>query len=202
MPRNPRHDHRAAERGTAATVLSRPQIALLAVLMLGLGFQAYRWGWHDSLITIVAACEIFYFMFVGFKIVLAVASYVPSQGGNGSLPSVHDPDLPTFTILLPNVKEKRHVLRALLVQGEDALDLAALRLEEIVANSRLTVLIDTDGITTEKFETPRWRANPAPAAASIPAQVAWIGTSAGSMKSAAEPGRTALGFSGIGQWTM
>jgi cellulose synthase/poly-beta-1,6-N-acetylglucosamine synthase-like glycosyltransferase len=114
MPRNPRPDHRAAERGTAATVLSRPQITLLAVLMLGLGFQAYRWGWHDSLITIVAACEIFYFIFVGFKIVLAVASYVPSQGGNGSLPSVHDPDLPTFTILLPNVKEKFHVLRALL----------------------------------------------------------------------------------------
>ena len=104
----------AVKRDTAATVLSTRQIIILGVLVLALGAETYRWGWRDSLITIAAACEIFYFVFVGFKIILAIASYLPARGGHGGLPSAGDPDLPTFTILLPNVKEKLHVLRALL----------------------------------------------------------------------------------------
>jgi glycosyltransferase XagB len=103
------------DRDTAATVLSVSQAAVLAVLALGVGFQAYRWGWRASLVTLVAACEAFYVVFVSFKVILAVASYLPPSGGRGArLPEVDDPDLPVFTILLPNVKEKRHVLRALL----------------------------------------------------------------------------------------
>ena len=104
----------AVKRDTAATVLSTRQIIILGVLVLALGAETYRWGRRDSLITIAAACEIFYFVFVGFKIILAIASYLPARGGHGGLPSAGDPDLPTFTILLPNVKEKLHVLRALL----------------------------------------------------------------------------------------
>src|SRR6266568_2268138 len=81
----------------------------------GLGFQAYRWGWRDSLVTLVAACEVFYLVFVSFKVILAIASYLAPPGGHGApLPDADDPDLPVFTILLPNVKEKRHVLQALL----------------------------------------------------------------------------------------
>ena len=41
------------------------------------------------------------------------------SGGVGALPNINDPDLPTFTILLPNVKEKYHVLRALLESMSD-----------------------------------------------------------------------------------
>jgi cellulose synthase/poly-beta-1,6-N-acetylglucosamine synthase-like glycosyltransferase len=104
-----------AERDTAATVLAAPQAAVLCVLAIGLGFQAYRWGWRDSLVTLVAACEAFYLVFVSFKVILAIASYLSPLGGRDArLPDVDDPDLPVFTILLPNVKEKRHVLRALL----------------------------------------------------------------------------------------
>jgi cellulose synthase/poly-beta-1,6-N-acetylglucosamine synthase-like glycosyltransferase len=88
---------------------------VLAVLALGLGFQTYRWGWRDSLVTLVAACEVFYLVFVSFKVILAIASYLSSPGRRKpQLPDIDDPDLPVFTILLPNVTEKRHVLRALL----------------------------------------------------------------------------------------
>ena len=103
------------DRDTAATVLSAPQTAVLCVLGLGLGLQAFFWGWRDSLVTLVAVCEVFYLVFVSFKIILAIASYLAPLGGQGAqLPDVDDPDLPVFTILLPNVKEKRHVLQALL----------------------------------------------------------------------------------------
>jgi glycosyltransferase XagB len=105
---------RGVERNTAATVLSRRQIAVLCAMLLAIAGEAVVWGWHASLVTVIAACEVFYFVFVGFKAILAVASYLPSSGGHGDLPSVDDPDLPTFTVLLPNVKEKAHVLRALL----------------------------------------------------------------------------------------
>ncbi len=105
---------RAVKRDTAAVVLSWQQRAVLAALVVASGFQAYQWGWRPSLITIVAACEVFYFVFVGFKVILAIASYMQPPGGRGTLPSIDDPDLPTFTILLPNAKEKLHVLRALL----------------------------------------------------------------------------------------
>ncbi len=103
------------DRDTAATVLSARQAAVLGVLAIGLGFQAYRWGWRDSLVTLVAACEVFYLVFVSFKVILAIASYLAPPGGHGApLPDADDPDLPVFTVLLPNVKEKRHVLQALL----------------------------------------------------------------------------------------
>jgi cellulose synthase/poly-beta-1,6-N-acetylglucosamine synthase-like glycosyltransferase len=95
-------------------VLSRRQIAVLCAVLLAVACETAIWGWRTSLITIIAACEVFYFVFVGFKAILAVASYLPSLSGHGDLPSADDPDLPTFTILLPNVKEKAHVLRALL----------------------------------------------------------------------------------------
>jgi cellulose synthase/poly-beta-1,6-N-acetylglucosamine synthase-like glycosyltransferase len=101
-------------RNTAAVVLSRPQQAAIAVVVIAVGWQSAVWGWRDSVITLAALCEAFYFVFVGFKVVLAVASYLPSTTGRGALPSVDDPGLPTFTIFLPNVKEKPHVLRALL----------------------------------------------------------------------------------------
>lgn len=114
MARQIRKVSKAVMRDTAKTVLSRRQIITLAALVLLLGVQAYRWGWHDSLITIAAACEAFYFVFVGFKVILAVASYLPSRGGRGSLPDVGEPGLPVFTVLLPNVREKRHILQALL----------------------------------------------------------------------------------------
>lgn len=103
-------------RDTAAIVLSRPQQAFIAVMLLAVAAQTVVWGWHSALITLAAACEAFYFAFVGFKVLLAVASYLPSRGRHGGLPSASDLDLnlPTFTIFLPNVKEKPHVLRALL----------------------------------------------------------------------------------------
>src|SRR5260370_279551 len=103
------------DRDTAATVLSAPQAAALCTLAVGLGFEDYLWGWRDGLVTLVAACEAFYLVFVSFKIILAIASYLaPASSPGPRLPDVDDPDLPVFTILLPNVKEKRHVLRALL----------------------------------------------------------------------------------------
>jgi glycosyltransferase XagB len=105
---------RAVERNTAAIVLSRRQIAVLCAGLLAVACEAVVWGWHASLLTIIAACEVFYFAFVGFKAILAVASYLPSRSGHGDLPSLDDPGLPTFTVLLPNVKEKAHVLGALL----------------------------------------------------------------------------------------
>jgi glycosyltransferase XagB len=104
----------AVQRDTAATVLSRPQLAFIAAALLAVVCQAIVWGWHSSLITLTAACEAFYFVFVGFKVVLAAAAYLPSRTGRGPVPPVDDPDLPTFTIFLPNVKEKPHVLRVLL----------------------------------------------------------------------------------------
>jgi cellulose synthase/poly-beta-1,6-N-acetylglucosamine synthase-like glycosyltransferase len=105
---------RVVVRDTAATVLSRAQVAAICVALAGSGCEAAVWGWHASLTTLTAICEAFYLIFVGFKVLLAVASYLPSRRGMGVLPSPDDPDLPTFTILLPNVKEKTHVLRALL----------------------------------------------------------------------------------------
>jgi cellulose synthase/poly-beta-1,6-N-acetylglucosamine synthase-like glycosyltransferase len=102
------------QRDTAATVLSRRQQAFLLVLLLALIVQAAVFGWHSALVTLAAACEAFYFAFVGFKVLLAVASLLPSRSGHGPLPAADDPGLPTFTIFLPNVKEKPHVLRALL----------------------------------------------------------------------------------------
>lgn len=105
---------RVVKRDTAATVFSWQQTAVLAALVAALGIEAYSWGWHDSLITVVAACEVFYFVFVGFKVILAVASYVDPASHPRQLPSMDDPSLPVFTILLPNAKEKLHVLRALL----------------------------------------------------------------------------------------
>lgn len=104
----------AVQRDTAATVLSRPQLAFVTIALLAVVCQAVIWGWHTSLITLVAACEAFYLVFVGFKVMLAVAAYLPSRTGRGPVPSMDDPDLPTFTVFLPNVKEKPHVLRALL----------------------------------------------------------------------------------------
>jgi cellulose synthase/poly-beta-1,6-N-acetylglucosamine synthase-like glycosyltransferase len=110
---------RRVRRDTAATVLSVPQAAVLGTFALTVGFQAYLWGWRDSLVTLVAACEVFYLVFVTFKVILAMASYLTPPGSPGAqIPSVNDPDLPVFTILLPNVKEKRHVLRALLASME------------------------------------------------------------------------------------
>ena len=103
----------------AATVLSLRQKAVLAALALALVFQAFFWGWRDSLLTIVAACEIFYFVFVAYKVIVAIASYMTPSGDGGALPGIDDRDLPTFTILLPNVKEKYHVLRALLQSMSD-----------------------------------------------------------------------------------
>jgi cellulose synthase/poly-beta-1,6-N-acetylglucosamine synthase-like glycosyltransferase len=105
---------RAVKRNTAAIVLSRRQIAVLCAVLLAVAAETAVWGWHAGLITVIAGFELFYFFFVGFKAILAVASYLPARGGQGELPSEDDPDLPTFTILLPNVKEKAHVLRALL----------------------------------------------------------------------------------------
>lgn len=118
MPEN-RKPRRAVKRDTAATVFSWRQTAVLAVLAAALGFEAYHWGWHDSLVTVVAACEIFYFVFVGFKVILAIASYIDPANQPRQLPSLDDPGLPVFTILLPNAKEKLHVLRALLESMAD-----------------------------------------------------------------------------------
>jgi glycosyltransferase XagB len=101
-------------RDTAARVLSRMQVAFIVTFVLVVIAQATVWGWRGGLVTLTAACEVFYLAFVGFKVVLAVASYLPPPGAKGVLPAADDPDLPTFTILLPNVKEKPHVLRALL----------------------------------------------------------------------------------------
>ena len=86
----------------------------LALVITVLAFQAAWWNWRDTLVTIAAACEIFYVVFVCFKLLLVVASYLPARASGGTLPDVDDPDLPTFTILLPNVREKPHTLRALL----------------------------------------------------------------------------------------
>jgi glycosyltransferase XagB len=141
------------DRDTAAAVLSGPQAAVLVVLAAGLGFQAYRWGWRDSLVTLVASCEVFYLVFVSFKIILAVASYLSARGGGSlPLPDVDDPGLPVFTILLPNVKEKPHVLRALLESmaglryPKDKLQVLLLVEHWDVATRRLFGLADgTDG---------------------------------------------------------
>src|SRR5260370_27366212 len=114
-PKGRRSRRNGVDRDTAATVLSAPQAAALCTLAVGLGFEDYLWGWRDGLVTLVAACEAFYLVFVSFKIILAIASYLaPASSRGARLPDVDDPDLPVFTILLPNVKEKRHVLRALL----------------------------------------------------------------------------------------
>jgi len=113
-PATTRRQPAALRRDTAATVLSRPQQAFIAALLLGLAAEALWFGWHSALVTLVAACEAFYFAFVGFKMLTAVASFLPTRGGRGDLPSASDSDLPTFTIFLPNVKEKPHVLRGLL----------------------------------------------------------------------------------------
>ena len=101
-------------RDTAATVLSRSQFAVLAALAVALAFEGLRWGWHDSLVTVVAVCIVFYFAFISFKILLNIASYPADRGVIGTLPEIDDDDLPTFTVLLPNVNEKRHVLLALI----------------------------------------------------------------------------------------
>ncbi len=85
---------RAVKRDTAAMVFSWHQTAVLAALAAALGSVAYRWGWHTSLIIVVAACEIFYFAFVGFKITLSVAAYTDPGSRPRQLPSVDDPDLP------------------------------------------------------------------------------------------------------------
>jgi cellulose synthase/poly-beta-1,6-N-acetylglucosamine synthase-like glycosyltransferase len=108
------NSRKPVHRDTAAVVLSRAQQAAILVAVLAVACQAIFLSWRDSVITLTALCEVFYFVFVGFKVVLAIASYLPAKTGGGRLPAVDDPDLPTFTILLPNVKEKPHVLRALL----------------------------------------------------------------------------------------
>jgi len=109
-----REGRRTPTRDTAATVLSRLQLVVLVALTVVLGFQAFYWGWHDSLVTLVGICIVFYFVFVAFKILLNIASYRALPGTGGALPEIEDDDLPTFTVLLPNVNEKFHVLRALL----------------------------------------------------------------------------------------
>jgi cellulose synthase/poly-beta-1,6-N-acetylglucosamine synthase-like glycosyltransferase len=109
-----RRRRRPVKRDTAAVVLSRRQQVFIAVAVLAITCQAIFWGWRDSVITLTALAEAFYFVFVGFKVILAVASFLPVSTGRGTLPSRDDPTLPTFTIFLPNVKEKPHVLRALM----------------------------------------------------------------------------------------
>ena len=86
----------------------------IAVAVLAIACQAIFWGWRDSVITLTALAEAFYFVFVGFKVILAAALFLPVSTARGALPSRDDPTLPTFTIFLPNVKEKPHVLRALM----------------------------------------------------------------------------------------
>ena len=139
---------RALRRDTAATVLSRPQQAFIAALLLALAAQALLCGWQPALVTLAAACEVFYFASVGFKVLTAVASFLPAQGGPGALPRADDPDLPTFTILLPNVKEKPHVLRGLL-ESMATLDYPADKLQVMLLvehwDTETLRLFDADG---------------------------------------------------------
>jgi glycosyltransferase XagB len=123
-----RRRRRAVKRDTAAVVLSRRQQVFIAIAVLAIACQAIFWGWRDSVITLTALAEAFYFVFVGFKVILAVASFLPVNTGRGALPSRDDPTLPTFTIFLPNVKEKPHVLRALM-ESMASLDYPAEKLQ-------------------------------------------------------------------------
>lgn len=145
-------------RDTAATVLSRSQVIVLALIIAVLAFQAAWWNWRDTLITITAACEIFYVVFVCFKLLLVVASYLPARASGGTLPGVDDPDLPTFTILLPNVREKPHTLRALLES------LAAMRYPQ--DKLQLLLLVEHwDSATQDLF---RAKTDPSPGSADLP----------------------------------
>ena len=58
-------------------VLSRRQQVFIVLAVLAIGCQAIFWGWRDSVITLTALPELFYFVFVGFKVILAVASFLP-----------------------------------------------------------------------------------------------------------------------------
>ena len=80
QPARPQRRHsRPVLRDTAATVLSRSQLAVIALVVMALVAQALVWGAHSALVTLAAVCEAFYFAFVGFKVLLAVASYLPGR---------------------------------------------------------------------------------------------------------------------------
>jgi cellulose synthase/poly-beta-1,6-N-acetylglucosamine synthase-like glycosyltransferase len=101
---------RPVRRDTAARVMTRAQRLFLEAVLLGLVAQAYVFGYHSVIVTLVVGCEIFYFVFVVFKLVLATASYLPTL--TVLRPAPAKTHLPSFTILLPMAKEKLSVLRA------------------------------------------------------------------------------------------
>ena len=104
-------------RDTAAVVLSRSQQAAIAVAVLAVACQALIWGWRESVVTLTALCEAFYFVFVGFKVVLAAASYLPGQDGGGTLPSVDDPG-PADVHHLPAERQGEAARTARAVRGD------------------------------------------------------------------------------------
>lgn len=157
----PPHKRPRRKRDTAARVFSRPQRAVLALVAVCAGYQAYHYGWHATVVTVLALCEVFYLVFVGSKILLGVASYSTPIQRKGKLPDPTDHRLPIFTILLPVLREKPHTLRQLLRAMADLeypwFRLQILPLIEYHDKSSLALfgLDGGDPTVTERLELPR-----------------------------------------------
>lgn len=101
MKNSPRRT--APSRKTARELFSRGQIIL--ILVIGAPIPVCLIAWPRQTATVLAsAALLFYFLFVGLKLTLHIASrrYVPPAI---SPVSIDDPDLPTYTVLIPLYKE-------------------------------------------------------------------------------------------------
>ncbi|MGH7196398.1 MAG: glycosyltransferase [Candidatus Saccharimonadales bacterium] len=102
-------------RDSARIVMSGGQKLFAMALLILLGLDAYFLGWKHLLIVLIAASQVFYLAFVGLKLLLMGYSFgAPTADGKGRLPSLYDPDLPVFTVLVPLYKEKRPTILGLI----------------------------------------------------------------------------------------
>lgn len=114
-----KHERRELQkqrRGTAAILLSRGQIVLKLVLLVGAAAEVYFLGWYGALQALVAAITVFYVLSVGLKFTLWAAStryHFPEL----TLPDTDDPDLPTYSILVALKGEERSVGRLVKALG-------------------------------------------------------------------------------------
>jgi len=90
-------------RRTASDLLSRGQAVGLTVLILVVVAGLIAWP-QQALIVLIALALCFYLLFVGLKLLMHIASHQGSAKTTAMV-AVDDPNLPTYTLLVPLYKE-------------------------------------------------------------------------------------------------
>jgi glycosyltransferase XagB len=106
------------KRATAAVMLSRGQILLAGILLIGLAADVRHYGYYTVLQQIVGLVTVFYVAFVGLKLVGWGASLL-HRYPKYELPSVNDPLLPSVDVILPLHDEGQVVVEKLVDRVKD-----------------------------------------------------------------------------------